>query len=63
MIKIKDWSATYENSDTRKRQRLGWFLTPSGTDSKGYRMLMREGKNGLLALGVFSGLCQKGRCR
>jgi len=33
-------------------------MAPSGTDSKGYRKLMRNGKEGITALGVFSALCQ-----
>jgi hypothetical protein len=58
MIQIQNWSSSFENSDTRKRQRLGWFLAPSGCDSKGYRLLMREGSVGVAALGVFQALCQ-----
>ena len=55
---IKQWSDTFENSETRKRQRLGWFLAPTGCDSKGYRQLTRKGTQGLIALGVFHSLCQ-----
>tara|TARA_R110000772_G_scaffold173326_3_gene285285 strand:- start:2785 stop:3570 length:786 start_codon:yes stop_codon:yes gene_type:complete len=58
MIKINNWSESFESADTRKRQRLGWFLSPTGCDSKGYRMLMREGQHGVIALGVFQALCQ-----
>lgn len=58
MIKIIKWSECFESADTRKRQRLGWFLSPSGCDSKGFRKLMRMGKDGILALGVFQALCQ-----
>ena len=58
MIKINNWSESFESADTRKRQRLGWFLSPTGCDSKGYRMLMREGQQGVIALGVFQALCQ-----
>ena len=58
MIKINKWSQLFENADTRKRQRLGWFLAPSGCDSRGYRQLMRKGKDGIVAFGVFQALCQ-----
>lgn len=58
MIKINNWSKGFESADTRKRQRLGWFLSPTGCDSKGYRMLMREGQSGVIALGAFQALCQ-----
>jgi len=58
MIRIHKWSETFENSDTRKRQRLGWFLAPSSNDSKGYRRLMKHGEEGVLALGVYQALCQ-----
>ena len=57
-ITIINWSDRFENSNTRKRQRLGWFLAPTGCDSKGYRQLMREGSHGVVALGVFQALCQ-----
>ena len=58
MLTIPKWSELFENADTRKRQRLGWYLAPSGCDSAGYRALMRDQPDGLLALGVFSALCQ-----
>ena len=58
MIEIVKWSECFESADTRKRQRLGWFLSPSGCDSKGFRKLMRMGKDGLIALGFFQSLCQ-----
>jgi len=58
MIEIVKWSQCFESADTRKRQRLGWFLSPSGCDSKGFRKLMRDGKEGLAALGFFQALCQ-----
>jgi len=58
MFEINKWDEQFETAHTRKRQRLGWYLAPSGTDSKGYRKLMRNGKEGILALGVFSALCQ-----
>lgn len=58
MIEIIKWSESFESADTRKRQRLGWFLSPSGCDSKGFRRLMRDGKGGLESLGFFQALCQ-----
>ena len=58
MFNIVNWSEKFETADTRKRQRLGWFLAPSGNDSKGYRKLMRQGKDGIVAYGVFMALCQ-----
>lgn len=58
MIAIAKWNEKFENADTRKRERLGWYLAPSGNDSKGYRELMRKGAHGLLCLGVFSAMCQ-----
>ena len=58
MFNIVNWSEKFETADTRKRQRLGWFLAPSGNDSKGYRKLMRQGKDGVIAYGVFMALCQ-----
>jgi hypothetical protein len=58
MFEINKWDDRFETAHTRKRQRLGWYLAPSGNDSKGYRKLMRNGKDGILALGVFAALCQ-----
>ena len=58
MLVIKNWSETFENSDSRKRQRLGWFLTPSGCESGGYIELMSYGEPGVLAFGVFQAICQ-----
>ena len=58
MYEINKWNDSFETAHTRKRQRLGWYLAPSGNDSKGYRKLMRHGKEGIIALGVFSALCQ-----
>lgn len=58
-LTIHDWSNTFENADTRKRQRLGFFHCPSGCDSKGYIELTTcHGSSGLAALGVFQALCQ-----
>jgi hypothetical protein len=58
MITITKWSEQFETADTRKRQRLGWYLAPSGCDSKGYRLLMRGGVDGIKAFGIFNALCQ-----
>lgn len=58
MVKITNWSKTFENADTRKRQALGWFLVPSGCDSRGYRQLMKKGAPGVTAFGVYQALCQ-----
>jgi hypothetical protein len=58
MYRIAKWSETFENADTRKRARLGWFLTPSGNDSGGYVELMSRGQDGILAFAVFQAICQ-----
>lgn len=58
MFRINKWSETFESADTRKRQRLGWILLQSGCDSRGYRKLMRDGKEGLQAYAVFIAMCQ-----
>ena len=58
MLSIKHWHETFENSDTRKRKRLGWFLCPSGVDSCGYLELMQHGAAGVMAYGVFQIICQ-----
>ena len=58
MIRIKHWNETFENADTRKRQRLGWFLCPTGTDSAGYLELMSHGERGIRAFAVFTAICQ-----
>ena len=58
MIEILNWSKDFENANTRKRQRLGWYLSPTGCDSRGYRLLTRKGVDGVLSLGVFCSLCQ-----
>lgn len=57
-ITIKSWNDTFENADTRKRMRLGWFLCPSGVDSSGYIELMSQGEAGLKAYAVFLAICQ-----
>jgi hypothetical protein len=56
--KIKNWNKTFENADTRKRMRLGWFLCPTGVDSSGYIELMSHGSKGMQAFGVFIAICQ-----
>ena len=58
MIEITGWNETFENADTRKRQRLKSFHNPSGVDSGGYISLASQGKAGMQALGVFLALCQ-----
>jgi hypothetical protein len=58
MYRINKWADTFENADTRKRQRLGWFLCPSGNDSAGYLELMSYGSDGVAAFGVFISICQ-----
>lgn len=58
MVKITNWSKTFENADTRKRQALGWFLVQSGCESRGYRRLMKKGEKGVTAFGVYQALCQ-----
>lgn len=59
MIKINKWNETFENSDSRKRQRLKFYYAPSGNDSNGYIELMSvHGERGVLALGVFTAICQ-----
>ena len=58
MLTIKDWDSTFENSESRKRQRLGWLYCPTGLDSAGYVELMALGEQGVLAFGVFIAICQ-----
>jgi hypothetical protein len=59
VLTITRWSETFENSDTRKRSRLGWYLAPSGCDSSGYVELVTcHGSAGLVAFGIFNALCQ-----
>ena len=59
-ITIKKWSETFENADSRKRQRLGFFYAPSGCDSAGYLALMSEFEpaDAWQTLGIFTALCQ-----
>ena len=58
MLIIKRWNETFETADTRKRQRLGWFMNPSGCESSGYIELMSHGTQGIIAFGVFQAICQ-----
>ncbi|MBK1835031.1 hypothetical protein [Roseibacillus ishigakijimensis] len=58
MIRIKKWWDKFENSGSRKLKNCSYFSAPSGTDSKGYRKLMRQGAPGVIAFGVFQSLCQ-----
>lgn len=58
MVTITNWDSRFETANTRKRQRLGYISCETGCDSRGYRMLMREGSPGVMALGVFQALCQ-----
>ena len=55
---INKWSETFENADSRKRQRMGWLLLPSGNESAGYIELMSYGDRGIKAFGVFIAICQ-----
>jgi hypothetical protein len=57
-LEIAHWSATFETAKTRKLQRLIWYHAPSGTESKGFRRLARQGTAGFAAIGVFQALCQ-----
>ena len=60
VIKIRRWNETFENADTRKRQRLKSFHCPSGTDSRGLLNLLCHfpQEDALKAFGVFQMLCQ-----
>ncbi|MBL8815234.1 MAG: hypothetical protein JNL58_04330 [Planctomyces sp.] len=58
MYRIVKWNETFENADTRKRVRLGYFMVPSGSDSAGYIELMSHGHDGVTAFGVFIAICQ-----
>ena len=55
---IAKWSETFETADSRKRQRLGWLMIPTGNDSAGYIELMSHGERGIRAFGVFMAICQ-----
>lgn len=56
-IEIVGWDSTFETADTRKRQTLGYFGSPTGCNSKGFRLLMRS-NGGVEALGLFQAICQ-----
>jgi len=59
LISINKWSETFENADTRKRERLKWFQTASGCDSSGYlELITANGQEGIMAFGIFAALCQ-----
>lgn len=60
MIEITNWQGTFENADTRKRQRLKSIHSPTGVDSRGLVNLLChfDQKDALAAFGVFQMLCQ-----
>ena len=60
LYKIHKWSEVFENSDSRKRVRLGYYYMPSGCDSSGYLGLMSEFEpaEAWQAYGIFVALCQ-----
>jgi len=58
MIIINQWWEKFENAGSRKLQTIRHFCSPSGNNSKGYRSLMKMGKDGIIAFGVFQALCQ-----
>ena len=58
VLKIKNWSETFETAKTRKLVSLTWFHSPSGIDSAGYLALMERGMIGIQTLGVFQAICQ-----
>lgn len=57
MMEIAKWNETFENADTRKRQRLGWLFIPTGCDSNGYLSLVAQ-EGGFEAFGIFLAICQ-----
>jgi len=59
-LKINRWNETFENADTRKRERLKFFYAPSGCDSHGYLSLVSRfpQDRAMMAFGVFQALCQ-----
>lgn len=59
-LTIHRWNETFENADTRKRERLKSFHAPSGLESRGYLALVgRFPKDkAMMAFGVFQALCQ-----
>jgi len=60
LYKIHKWSEVFENADSRKRVRLGYYYMPSGCDSSGYLGLMSEFEpaEAWQAYGIFVALCQ-----
>ncbi len=56
-MEITKWNETFENADTRKRQRLGWLFIPTGCDSNGYLSLVAQ-EGGFEAFGIFLAICQ-----
>jgi len=59
VIKINKWRETFENANSRKLKQLVFYQAPSGCNSSGFIELATEqGQDGLIALGVFSALCQ-----
>lgn len=59
VLTITRWSETFENADTRKRERLKFFHSPSGCESAGYLELMTCHQSaGIMAFGIFQALCQ-----
>lgn len=59
-LHILRWNETFENADTRKRERLKFFYAPSGCDSHGYLSLVSRfpQDKAMMAFGVFQALCQ-----
>lgn len=59
MIEIIKWRDVFETADSRKRQVLKWIYWPTKCDSNGMITLLSKGAEGLMALGVFTALCQQ----
>jgi hypothetical protein len=59
-LTIHRWNEIFENADSRKRERLKYFLAPSGTDSRGYLTLVSRfpQDKAMMAFGIFQALCQ-----
>lgn len=59
-LHITKWSEVFEHADSRKRQRLAYFQSPSGCDSAGFLSLVTEfdQSQSLMAFGVFQAICQ-----
>lgn len=59
VLRIVDWSEKFETAESRKLMKLHEFYkAPPGTESAGYKELTQAGTEGILAMGVFMGLCQ-----